>query len=361
MFILYFLHSSKKNIYLFFLQHVEQDGFLTAPYIEFKGSTLESGIVDVPLMPRLSTGYCAVQNRICLLVETHSLKPFKNRVFSTKSMMLHSLEFINQNFKEIKRLNKRADESSVVEFFKKKNKIPVHFILTDKFERMRFKGFKSYQEESPITGALITRFTNSKTEFDIPIFNKSIIGDSITLPLAYSIPKQFTNIIEILNCHRIAYFQLEDNAKVRIEKYRFTKAEFWKRPYEGRLLVDVEHETTTEEVLLPNRTFIVPTNQRTIRVIANLFEPKSPDSFVSWGFFNAFFERKEYAEDFVMEPYAKKMLDDNVKLRNEFFHLVKVDEYFRLNPLERLDFFYRRSPFFDNGEMIYPIFRIINF
>lgn len=119
---------------------------------------------------------------------------------------------------------------------------------------MRFKGFKSYQEESPITGALITRFTNSKTEFDIPIFNKSIIGDSITLPLAYSIPEQFTNIIEILNCHRIAYFQLEDEAKVQIEKYRFTKAEFWKRPYEGRLLVDVEHETTTEEVLLPNRT-----------------------------------------------------------------------------------------------------------
>lgn len=62
-----------------------------------------------------------------------------------------------------------------------------------------------------------------------------------------------------------------------------------------------------------------------------------------------------------MEPYAKKMLDDNVKLRNEFFHLVKVDEYFRLNPLERLDFFYRHSPFFDNGEMIYPIYRIINY
>lgn len=351
----------KKKYLPFLLQHVEQDGFLTAPYIEFKGSTLESGIVDVPLMPRLSTGYCAVQNRICLLVETHSLKPFKNRVFSTMSMMLHSLEFISQNFKEIKRLNKRADESSVVEFFKKKNKIPVHFILTDKFEMMRFKGFKSYQEESPITGALITRFTNSKTEFDIPIFNKSIIGDSITLPLAYSIPEQFTNIIEILNCHRIAYFQLEDEAKVQIEKYRFTKAEFWKRPYEGRLLVDVEHETTTEEVLLPNRTFIVPTNQRTIRVIANLFEPKSPDSFVSWGFFNAFFERKEYAEDFVMEPNAKKMLEDNVKLRDEFFHLLKVDENFRLNPHERLDFFYRHSPFFDNGEMIYPIFRIINF
>jgi len=351
----------KKKYLPFLLLHVEQDGFLTSPYIEFKGSALESGIVDVPLSPRLSTGYCALQNRICLLVETHSLKPFMNRVFSTKSMMLHSLEFINRNSKEIKRINKKADENSVLEFFKKKNKIPVHFILTEKYEMMRFKGLKSYQEESPITGALITRFTNSKTEFDIPIFNKSIIGASLKLPLAYSIPEQFTNIIEILNCHRVAYFQLEEEAKVQIEKYRFTKAEFWKRPYEGRQLVDVEHKTTTEEVLLPKKIFIVPTNQRTIRIIANLFEPRSPDSFVSWGFFNAFFERKEYAEAFVMEPYAKKMLEDNAKLRSEFFHLLKVDEKFRLNPNERLDFFYRHSPFYDNGEMIYPIFRIINY
>ena len=351
----------RKKYLPYLLSQVEREGFLTAPYIEFKGGSIESGIIDYPLMPRLSTGYCAVQNRICLLVETHSLKPFKNRVFSTKSMMVHSLEFINENFKELKRLNKKADEDSVKEFFNNKKEIPVQFIPTEKFDTMKFKGFKSYQEESHITGTLITRFTNSKTEFDIPIFNKSIIGASIKLPLAYSIPEQFTNIIEILNCHRIAYFQLEDEAKVQIEKYRFTKAEFWKRPYEGRQLVDVEYETTTEEVVLPNRTFIVPTNQRTIRVIANLFEPKSPDSFVSWGFFNAFFERKEYAEDFVMEPYAKKMLEENVKLRNEFFQLLKVDENFKLNSHERLDFFYRHSPFFDNGEMIYPIYRIINY
>lgn len=360
---IYFALSNlvKKKYLPYLLPRVERDGFLTAPYIEFKGGSIESGIVDYPLMPRLSTGYCALQNRICLLVETHSLKPFKNRVFSTKSMMLHSLEFINRNFKEIKRLNKKADEDSVKEFFNKKKEIPVQFNPTEKFDRMKFKGFKSYQEESQITGGLITRFTNSKTEFEIPIFNKSKIAASIKLPLAYSIPEQFENIIEVLKCHRIFYFQLEDELSVAVEKYRFTKAEFWKRPYEGRQLVDVEYETVKGKILLPQRTLIVPSNQRTIRIIANLFEPKSPDSFVSWGFFNAFFERKEYAEDFIMEPFAKKMLEENIHLRKEFFELLKSDENFRNDPFERLDFFYRHSPFFDNGEKIYPVCRIINY
>jgi hypothetical protein len=96
----------RKKYLPYLLSRVERDGFLTAPYVEFKTGTIESGIIDQPALPRLSTGYCALQNRICFLVETHSLKPFKNRVLSTKSMMLHSLEFINRNSREIKRLNK---------------------------------------------------------------------------------------------------------------------------------------------------------------------------------------------------------------------------------------------------------------
>jgi hypothetical protein len=37
-------------------------------------------------------------------------------------------------------------------------------------------------------------------------------------------------------------------------------------------------------------------NQPTARVIAYLLEPKAEGSLVEWGFFNAIFEQKEYAE-----------------------------------------------------------------
>ena len=35
-------------------------------------------------------------------------------------------------------------------------------------------------------------------------------------------------------------------------------------------------------------------------------------------------------------------------------------ESFRNNGGERLDFFYKRSPFYDKGENVYPIMRLLN-
>ena len=45
-------------------------------------------------------------------------------------------------------------------------------------------------------------------------------------------------------------------------------------------------------------------------MIAHLLEPKSDDSFVKWGSMNIIFERKEYFENYSMEPIAKKMYDE---------------------------------------------------
>lgn len=51
--------------------------------------------------------------------------------------------------------------------------------------------------------------------------------------------------------------------------------------------------------------YFISTNQRLVPLIVFLLEPKSPDSFLSWGFFNQIFERKEYFEFYSMEPIAK--------------------------------------------------------
>ena len=90
----------------------------------------------------------------------------------------------------------------------------------------------------------------------------------------------------------------------------------------------------------------------------HLLEPQSPDSFVSWGFFNAFFERKEYAEPYIMEPIAKKMLEENIMLRGEFAAKLASDETFANDAAMRLNFLYERSPFVDSGERVYPILRL---
>ncbi len=339
---------------------VEDDGFIVGPYMEFKSGTIESGILDLPAPPRLSHGYCATQNRVCLLVETHSLKPFSNRVFSTKSMMEHTISFVNDNHKEILLLNRSADRQTIKNYLVNKKKFPLVLAGNGKFDKFLFKGFEWYDEHSEITGSTVRKYTDNPMEVEIPIFNKANSLKKIIVPAAYLIPPQFSDMIDVIKSHSINFNILNTNKKLKVEKYRFTNVKFAPRPYEGRQLPSFQCNSFSEWIEIEAGTLIVYTNQRQLRVIINLLEPEAPDSFVSWGFFNAFFERKEYAEAYVMEPYAKQMIKDNPDLRSELYKKLNDDESFRNNEGERLDFFYKRSPFYDKGENVYPIMRLIN-
>ncbi len=342
----------KKEFLPFLRNEVENRGFLTAPYIELKSETIEEGIVETAMPPRLSTGYTSVQNRLGLLVETHSLKPYENRVRSTLAMNISALEFLNINYKFLLSLNQKADKTT-----QKLKKLPVKFELTNKSNSFDFYGFKSFYKESNITGNEVVGYSNEPLKFKIPFYNDVRISKTITVPNAYLIPKEFEYLIDILKLHGIKCERV-GSKNILVEEYTFTKSEFTHKPYEGRMCVQVICSSKKKKIQVQTGSFIIPTNQRTNRVIINLLEPEAPDSFVSWGFFNAFFERKEYAEPYIMEPIARQMLKNDETLKNKFLEKLE-DEEFKNDPKARLDFFYQQSPFFDINEKKYPILRVL--
>jgi hypothetical protein len=343
----------------YMIPKVEGDGFIVGPYMEFKHGTVESGILDLAAPPRLSHGYCAAQNRIGLLVETHSLKPFDNRVFSTKSMMEHTIKFVCDNHSEIISLNKQADYNPTKNYLIEKKKFPLVLTESGKYETYKFKGFEWYDEYSSVMGGTVRKYSNRPIEIEIPIFNHCQSKVKIYVPEAYIIPFEYKFVIEKLMIHDVRIFKCSKVSTVEVERYRFHNVSFAKRPYEGRQQPTFTTELYKEKITIDKNYFVVPTNQRTLRVIVHLLEPDGVDSLVSWGFFNHIFERKEYAEAYVMEPIAQLMLKNDPELRNEFKKKCE-DETFCKNPFERLDFFYKRSPFFDKNENVYPILRINN-
>ena len=75
----------------------------------------------------------------------------------------------------------------------------------------------------------------------------------------------------------------------------------------------------------------------------------------SVGLWDVIFERKEYAEDYVLEKLARKMLAENPGLAREYHRKVASDSAFAANPAARLFFFFRRSPYWDNHVERYPV------
>ena len=148
------------------------------------------------------------------------------------------------------------------------------------------------------------------------------------------------------------------DTSIQAIRYKFNDVKFSETPYEGRQTVTFNYENYEEKVNLTAGSFYVPTNQRTIKIITHLLEPKSADSFVRWGFMNQIFEQKEYYEDYVMEKLAEEMLENDPELRKEFEERLMNDENFKNNTKARLDFFYERSPYPDKQLNVYPILRI---
>jgi hypothetical protein len=99
----------------------------------------------------------------------------------------------------------------------------------------------------------------------------------------------------------------------------------------------------------------VPTNQRNAKIIALLLEPMASGSLLEWGFFNAIFEQKEYAETYVMERVAREMLAADPKLAKAFEAEKLKNPDFAANQWNMLNWFYMQSPYHDRKFLKYPI------
>ena len=129
-------------------------------------------------------------------------------------------------------------------------------------------------------------------------------------------------------------------------------------------LLFLQHFHADREPIVERRTFragsvVVPLNQPGAKMAMHLFEPDAPDSLLSWGFFSAIFEQKEYGESYVLEKLARKMLAEDPKLREAFEQKLRTDRDFAGSAWSRLQFFYKRSPWWDQQKDLYPIGRIV--
>jgi hypothetical protein len=339
---------------------VEEKGFPIFPYIYLKkwDKGLDAGLIYWPATPRFSSGYFALQNRPMLLVETHMLKPYKDRVYSTKAVLETTMEFIFNNSTKLIELNREADQQTT-KLYEENKYLPIAFSNTDKYEMVNFKGYDYYWDSSEVSGTKKLVYTKNKKDFEVKYFDDIIVTDSIKVAKGYYIPPEYSFLVDRLKLHGIdPSFILSENRKVLVTRYKFNNVKFSETPYEGRQTVTFNYETYVEEVNIPEGSCFYSTNQRVARILTHLLEPKSSDSFVQWGFMNQIFEQKEYYEDYVMEKLAEEMLANDLELKKEFEEKLKTDEAFRNSTKARLDFFYEKSPYPDKQLNVYPIMRI---
>lgn len=339
---------------------VEKEGNLLTHYLEFGGREVTNGIFTFIATPRFATGYVALRNRPGLLVETHSLKPYKSRVRGTYDILWKTIREINRSKMSLFEANKKADEETVNrgKTFDANRQFPLQITLTDKSIDFKLKAVEYTLEDSAISGGKKIVYGTKPKEITVKKFDDAKVNASVAPPLYYIVPPQFQAAIERLEMHGVKFERTKQPLTVEVESYRITEPKWSPNSFENRLPMSFKTSPITETRTFPANSALVPLTQKTANVAIHLLEPNAPDSLVYWGFFNAIFEQKEYFSDFVMEKIAAEMLAKDGNLRKEFEEKLK-DEKFAKSARMRLQFFYERSPYSDKRIGIYPIGRIL--
>jgi hypothetical protein len=238
---------------------------------------------------------------------------------------------------------------------------PVTSEAADTGEYIDFRGYAYTRKHSDISGGLVTVYDPSTPQIWHVLY-RSQIEPAIVVQaprLGYFIPQAYAESIGArLKHHGIitspAAKQLEHAA---LEQFRAARVVFSKQPFEGRMRAEISGEwrRLARDIAAP--ALFVPLAQPLARLVVALLEPQAPDSFAAWGFFNACFEQKEQLEPYVAEQIARELYASDPKLREAFELKLRDDAAFRADPAQRLEFFCRHHPSWDEQLNCYPLYR----
>lgn len=326
------------------------------PYVNVFNQVPEVGFSQFMDYPRYSTGYTALWNVLGMMVETHMLKPYKQRVEGTYELMISMLEIIEENHEKIALLRKSSFYN-----FKEGTAFPLDWqIDTTRISTLKFKGFEGKMITSEITGSQRLKYDRDKPfTKDVKYQNYFKPSIQVTVPKAYVVPQGWHDVVELLKLNQVQMKRFEKDTTLTVTSYKIAGFETRKNAYEDHY----PHYNTTINASKENITFrkgdyYIATNQPAKRYLLETLEPQAPDSFFNWNFFDTILQQKEGFSPYVFEDTAKVMLDNNDQLRTEFQKKKENDKDFSANWYMQLNWLYQQSIHAEKTYMQYPIYRI---
>jgi hypothetical protein len=337
-------------------QKLEAKSWDITPYVNVFNRTPESGFSQFMDSPRYSTGYTTLFNTLGMMVETHMLKPYKQRVEGTYELMKSMIEITEEQGDKISELRKaQAKTWSVGKTY------PLAWAIdTTQSSTLKFKGYEGEMIPSELTGAKRLKFDKSKPfTKDVTYQNYFKPTEEVTIPSAYIIPQGWHTIIDLLKLNNVEFTQIENDTTLTVESYKIDVYDTRKNAYEGHYQhYNTKVKSSEETLSFRQGDYIVKTNQKAMRYLLETLEPTAPDSFFNWNFFDTILQQKEGFSPYVWEDKAQQFLKAHPKLRIEYNIKVSYDEDFANNWYAQLDWIHKKSKNYEKAHLQYPVYRI---
>ncbi|MEP9400607.1 M14 family metallopeptidase [Sphingomonas sp. VNH70] len=312
----------------------------------------EKGMSQDVDTPRFSTGYGDVAHIPTVLVETHSLKPYRQRVLGTYVFVEEALRIAGERGDALRGAiaADRAARPTTLTATWKPNPTPLYTV--------DFLGLAHDSYVSPASGRAELRWLPKPVTFRMPVYG-SLPDKVVALPRAWWVPPTLPHVIDLLKLHGVTVEPIGEARTVDLDMARATSPELGAAS-EGHVPLDatVVHERRRET--MPPGSVRVPADQPLGLLAAYLLEPESEDGVLAWNMAPGMLQRTEYIEGYAIAPLADRMLAGDPALKAAFEAKLAGDPTFAADPAARLQWFYARTPYYDQRYLLYPVGREVN-
>lgn len=317
-----------------------------------------SGFADNVYSPRFSTGYFQLRNRYSILVETHSWKPYGERVQIARNIIVDLAGMAARQgarwLAEAKAADARAAQGAPLQ-------VVLDWKPTERFRTIDFQGYAYTRTPSEVSGGTWTRYDDRKPQvWKVPLYDELVPAVSADAPAGgYIVPAAYAaQVAALLDLHGVRYERLQQaRLQAQVESFRAQSVALAPTTFESRQRATVTGAWAPDTRDLLAGSLFVPVAQPRARLVVTLFEPLGPDSLLSWGQFNSSFQQQEYMEGYVAEEVARVQLRDPA-LAKAYQQRLDSDPAFAASPSERLKFFAKRHSSAEQALNLYPVVRV---
>lgn len=327
------------------------------PYVNFEETDFSKGMQMFYDPPRYSSGYTTLFQTIGFVPETHMLKPYKDRAWSTYALMQTMIEKASVNAGEIILYREKA-KAAITRI----DSWPLSWSVdTTKFSLVAFSGYEQGFKPSDATGLQRMFYDHSKPfTREIKFFNSFKPAGFISVPKAYIIPQGWHAVADLLKLNNVVMQPLKRDTSLQVEAYHIDDYKSFPRPYE-------KHHKNSAVKITPSKQYvrflkgdyIVFLNQPANRYLVEMLEPTGDDSFFAWNFFDAILQQKEGYSDYRWDDVAAEVLKNNPGLKQQLEEKKKADPKFAASGSAQLDFIYKNSTYYEPGHNRYPVYRLL--
>jgi hypothetical protein len=288
------------------------------------------------------------------MTEAHMFKPFDRRVEATLTFLQVMDRLMEEKREVIFNLKATADRS--VETM---DKVITKWQLSSQVDSILFKGYEVTRVPGLIKpGTELLQYDRSRTyEKNIPYYGTHREAGSFEIPAFYLVPQAWHEVLERLDANHVQMEKLKSDTLIEVTALYASYFETNEYPYEGHY-IHKNTGATERRVKLTFRKgdYLIPARQKAAKYLAYVFDPKSPDSFFNWNFFDAILNQKEYYSSYVFEITAAELLERDVTLRRTFEKMKSTDKDFAESREAQLKFIYDNSVWHEDSHLRIPVY-----